>query len=133
MKKAFYTLLLISLFSCSTKTITSSNSEKESSVSSSIITEEESSSVIKLDECNFTMDLTLYKNCDIKYDYENEYGKGIVTTNKIYVTCDFIFNETYQLSDNFKLFVNEEEIDILFKQSNNISYKVEDVLWSNIY
>ncbi len=136
MKKILLALSLLILTGCvvnqNTSIKSSSKNEGQSETISSAITSSEDRSI---KECNFDMDLTLYKDANTNYEYNNEFGSGIVTTNKIYITCVFNFNEDIILNHSFNLTVNNQEV---FSQDYNyldktITFKIEDPNWSNEY
>ncbi len=138
MKRILLTLSLLILTGCivspkhSVGTSRTSNNDEKSEIISGTITSSVDNSI---KECNFEMDLSLYKNVNTKYDYNNEFGSGIVTTNKIYITCVFNFNEDIILNQAFNLTVNNQEV---FSQDynyldKNITFKIEDPNWSNEY
>ncbi len=127
MKKiiAIFLLSYLMLYSC--------NNNKASSNNTTVDTSEIEENILK--SCNFTMDLTLYNLKEQTYDYKNNYGQGTITTDFIYITCEFYFTEIYQIDEKLILTVNENEVFSLEINSeiNFITFLVEDTNWSNYY
>ena len=86
-----------------------------------------------LNTCNFIMNLEDYVDDSIQYNYQNMYGEGKVTTNKIFITCDFLFNEDYKISIDIDITVNNNRIHSKTVDVNNnkIIFKIEDPNWSS--
>lgn len=85
-----------------------------------------------LNTCNFIMNLEEYVDDSIQYNYQNEFGEGKVTTNKIFIICDFLFNEDYTISNDIDITVNDNKIHskIVDANNNQILFKIEDPNWS---
>lgn len=135
MKKILLFFTLFMLTGCVVNQNTSQVNPNTSSIDTSAISNTTSSIDNSIKECNFEMDLSLYKSIDTNYEYNNDFGNGIVTTNKIYITCIFNFNQDLILSSDLKIKVNNNEVfsqDYDFS-NKTITFKIEDTNWSNEY
>lgn len=126
MKKR-YILVSLMLFSC-TNQITSSP-QKDSSLALS------TTNYIILNNCDFNLDLENYTEKDKEYSFENTYGNGHFSTNKLYFDFTFNFKTEYRLDKDFTLTFNENIVTIFTIDFNNneIKFKVEDTNWSKVY
>lgn len=126
MKKR-YILVSLMLFSC-TNQITS-NPQKDSSLALS------TTNYIILNNCDFNLDLENYTEKDKEYSFENTYGNGHFSTNKLYFDFTFNFKIEYHLDKDFTLTFNENIVTVFTIDFNNneIKFKVEDTNWSKVY